>query len=271
MKQSLKILVLVGSVAGLAEAANLNQRAAEVFDKRNRVMEPPPKALKANAESKDLRLKSEVERVERGLQTAAETQPEVQNVTPLNEIQENERRYDPQKSSRANLAAKFKSRDSLRRGKGFSGDRIFGLGFVGAGAYGIFATEIDFGINDDFAIGGGVGTGMSYSTWGLHGRFYLRQGEEINTFLQFGYANWFLGRAPSNEQELAPSYLAQRFFLDRYGRLSGNQRIHLIYPAIGVLYQHESGLAMTGQLQYLINMRDFFGGIAGSLGFHYYF
>lgn len=265
-----KFFLTLGFLLVCPSAFALSQRAAEVFDKRNRVMEPPPKSLKANSESKEFRLKTEAERFEKGLQ-ASNDQMETNEVTPMSDGGADNAFPNPQKSSRANLAARFKNRDQLRRGKGFSGDRIFGMGFVGAGAYGIFATEIDFGINDEFAVGGGIGTGMSYSTWGLHTRFYLRQGTEINTFLQFGYANWFMGRAPSSESELAPGYLAQRFFLDRYGRLGSNQRIHLFYPAIGVLYQHESGLAATGQIQYLIHMKDFFGGIAGAVGFHYYF
>jgi hypothetical protein len=239
----------------------VSQTASEILNKKNRVFEPPPKSLKANSEDKEFRIKTEAKRVEEGLKSFPVGDPETNS-----ESQEGA----TTSTSTKTLRSKLKNRDAIRRGYGFSGERVFGLGFVGAGAYGIFAGEIDVAVNDDLSLGAGLGTGMSYSSWGLYARFYMKQ-STLSSFFQAGYANWYMGKAPESAEDLAPYYLTKRFFVSETGRLPQSLRIHLLYPAMGVLYQHESGLAITGQLQYLINIQDFFGGLAGSLGFHYYF
>ncbi len=269
---SLKSVFLLSSVFATLGSAHFamatTARAAEILNKKNRVFEPPSKNLKADRESKEFRYKAEAQRVENGLRN----QPASESMTAGFATESDFENLDSSSTttSSKSLRAKMKNRDSIRRGYGFSGERVFGVGFVGAGAYGIFAGEVDVAVNDSFSIGAGLGTGMSYSTWGLYGRMFLKQGP-LSSFFQFGYSNWFMGKAPNNAEDLAPYYLTKRFFLSENGELPESLRIHLAYPAVGILYQHESGLAMTAQLQYLINMQDFFGGIAGSLGFHYYF
>ncbi len=270
----LGVLVVGNSSIFQSFSWGASANAAEILNRSNRTFDLPPKSLKADKENKEFRVKAEAARVENGLKSEEDNSIAVPTKS-LTTTLPSETDYENLDSSSSttttrSLKSKIKNRDALRRGYGFSGERVFGVGFVGAGAYGIFAGEMDVAVSDNFSVGLGLGTGMSYSTWGLYGRYYLKQGE-LNSFFQFGYANWYMGKAPSSPEDLAPGYLASRFFLDQQGNLPETLRVHLAYPAIGVLYQHSSGLAMTGQLQYLINLQDFFGGLAGALGFHYYF
>jgi hypothetical protein len=152
----------------------------------------------------------------------------------------------------------------------FSGERVFGIGFVGAGPYGIFGTEFDFAVEEQLSVGFGIGTGMTYSTWGLQARKYF-QGGRLNTFVQAGYANWYMGRVSNRDFEVRPQYIAERFFdQDSRGYKEGS-RVHVAYPGLGVLFQHSSGLAAIVQIQYLLSLSDFSGALSGSAGLYFYF
>ena len=150
-------------------------------------------------------------------------------------------------------------------------DRVFGLGFVGAGAYGVFGGEVEFDFGQRWAGGFGLGTGIDYSSWGLYSRYYLRE-ERIRTFLQMGYANWYMGKVPPRGQEVAPSFITNRFFeKTASGGFKADNRAHIVYPGIGVFFQQSDGLAAMVQLQYFISATDFSGALFGSLGVYYYF
>ena len=290
-------LALTISGSAVAEDA----RVDDIFNRQNRVLLAPPKSLLANRENFDERLKSEKSRLGRkpgsnsGLPLANENDddnsdleeaqmapmptvkpigtgptrlnvpsPSVQSRSSLSEGTE--------RTKRASTSVARGSRQKSRETYGFSGERVFGLGLIGAGAYGVFGVETDFAVNQELSVGFGLGTGMTYSTWGLYSRFFLKQGARINTFFQVGYANWFLGKAPTGTGQINPNFLTERFFTrNANGVVLESQRAHLIYPGIGVMYQHASGLAASVQLQYMISIKDFSGGLFGAMGLYYYF
>lgn len=166
-----------------------------------------------------------------------------------------------------------RNRSAIRSDKlssvAFSGERVFGIGFVGGAQYGVFGAEIDFKVDESWSAGFGWGTGMSYSTWGLHARRYLHRGT-FSTFMKFGYANWHLGQVPRDGENVSPQFLVKRF-LGVDGNLVLNKTAHLVYPSIGIDYQHESGIAFHALLQYLVGVSDFSGALYAGAGFFYYF
>lgn len=238
------VVVAFVSVASFARA----ERPLEIFDKTKRVLESPKK----NIDSKNPNVAARVESEKaRGLSAELETV----EVTPSLSVQEFIERRSAIRSEKLSRAA-------------FSGERTFGIGFMGAGAFGVFGTQFDFAAGDAMSIGFGIGTGMAYSSWGAHARVYLAEGR-VTSFFEGGYAQWHLGKVPSN-LSASGNYLMDRFF-SRDGVIGANQTAHLLYPSLGLLFQHASGLAALAQIQYLIHVRDFSGGLFAGGGLFYYF
>ncbi len=148
---------------------------------------------------------------------------------------------------------------------------MLGLGFVGAGAYGLFGAELELALTPQWSAGFGIGTGLSYSTWGAYTRFYFSGRESLQAYGQFGYSNWHVGKANSDVADIRPAYLSERFLQDEGGDVPPDATAHLVYPAIGVLYQHRDGLAFGAQLMYFISATSFQGAPGGALSFYYYF
>jgi len=255
---------------------------SKIFDKNQRRLENPPTALRSNDTNADTRYFSGMKRLNRSVGAEDESQSQVppsdanslEVMDPITSISNPQ--PAPTASSRVVIVRDgiSDSRDQKRQASlseyGFNGRRVFGVGFVGAGAYGIFGAEVDFGFGNDWSGGFGIGTGMAYSTWGLHARKTFATGN-LTPYFQVGYANWFLSRNPYREDEIYPLYLGEQFLQDKDGNFKVRKRIHLVYPALGLLYQSESGLAFMMHLQYLISALDFKGALAGSFGMHFYF
>jgi hypothetical protein len=274
---------LIFSALVTLQAQALPEDVSKIFDKNQRRLSDPPSALRSDSTSSDSRYFSGMERLKQSLgaegkedrgPTATEDLEVVEPITPFNAPQ-----AAPQdSSSRIVIVRDGVGSGEIRSEKraarlseyGFHGDRIFGVGFVGAGAYGIFGAEVDFGFGNDWSGGFGIGTGMAYATWGLHARKVFHKGN-LTPYFQWGYANWFMSRDPFREAEIYPLYLGERFLQEKSGDYRAGKRVHLIYPALGLLYQSESGLAFMMHLQYLISVLDFKGALAGSFGLHFYF
>ena len=260
MKQ--KLVGLLASTALLSSSLSFANKTAEIFDKNNRVLEDPPKTLRANEEARDYRIQAEAARLEKRKPASSSDNPAMIITKDLDEVP---------------VQVPYTERP-LRSGRpmysnhGFNGERIFGIGLIGAGAYGVFGAEIEFAALDSWSVGMGLGTGMSYSTWGLFGRYFLKEGEKLSTFIQGGFTQWTLGKASASARPVSPKFLAERFFTQRNDQgVIAAQRANLIYPSVGVLFQQSTGIAATIQLQYLISLKDFSGGMFGALGMHYYF
>jgi hypothetical protein len=149
-------------------------------------------------------------------------------------------------------------------------ERVFGMGFMSAGAYGVFGAEVDFALLEEWTFGFGVGTGMDFSSWGVHSRYVMRKAA-LSPFVELGYANWRLGKVSERTSDALPSYLARRFFEPKEGGGVTSSTAHILYPGIGVSYMFPSGMTLVGQAQYMVQLRDFSGGLTGSAGLYYYF
>jgi len=246
--KTIKLLALTATLMPMLGFA-LSPEAARILSKKNRKLSAPPKSLKANQANVDLRYASGRKRM------AASN--DVQTIPVTN----------PSDYSSQSPTMSFEYSSSASKL-----ERVFGLGFVAAGAYGVFGVETDFSLMDAWTFGFGLGTGMTYSSWGAHSRYLFRQGEALTPFVELGYSNWHLGKLSSREADILPLHLANRFFQKNpNGSLVEGDTAHIIYPGFGVNYIMKSGLAVTAQVQYMIHLRDFSGGLAGSTGLYYYF
>jgi hypothetical protein len=244
---------------------------AEIFNRNNRQLQAPPSSLRSNDTNTETRYFSGMESVQRAVNgTPSTANDELEVMDPIHSQEPTV--SAPRESSRVVVvreARQAKRQDSLRS-YAFNGKRVVGVGFVGAGSYGIFGAEFDFSFGNDWSGGFGIGTGMAYSTWGLHARKYFHTGN-LTPYFQMGYASWLLARQLPPETDIFPLYLGEQFLQNKDGSYRVGKRLHLVYPALGVLYQSESGLAFTLQLQYLISALDFKGALAGAFGMHFLF
>ncbi|MEO5668763.1 MAG: hypothetical protein ABIR96_11945 [Bdellovibrionota bacterium] len=280
------LLYVVALAPALAHA--IPEDVARIFDKKQRQLQGPPSSLRSDETSNDSRYFSGVNRLQRrvGSTTESEETPlpaaSGQDLEVSKPVQAppSGRAFPQQQpkvvivregSSGNGAGTSRQQRREQRIGNyAFDGNRIFGVGFVGAGSYGIFGAEADFGFGNNWAGGIGIGTGMAYASWGFHARHYFQTGN-LTPYFQVGYANWTIHHNPYRESEIYPGYLGEQFLQNKDGSFKVNKSVHLIYPALGVLFQSESGLAFTMQIQYLISALDFKGALAGGFGLHFYF
>lgn len=248
---------------------------SKVFDRNKRKLDSPPSSLRSNDTNADTRYSVAEDSFEDAMQvnTSADGAQQTDlDSQPIQDLSGADESY--QLPSKRKVVVNPELRSQERAAKleeyAFSGKRIFGVGFVGAGAYGIFGAEIDFGFDDEWTGGLGIGTGMSYATWGLHARRFFQQGS-LTPYFQVGYANWVMNSAPRGEKDVFPLYLGEQFLIDSDGNYKVKEHIHLVYPAIGVMFQSSSGLAFQLHLQYLLSALSFTGALAGSFGFYFYF
>jgi len=248
-------LLIAGGLAVASESSAMSRRVASIFDKDKRVMDPPPKSMTADPEvragRKSLPREDEVD----------ESSDEAMATVPVYGTESLEA------SSRPRLRSSRRRKSSSRDFD--SSARVLGLGLVGAGAYGIFGAELEFVFSPEWSGGLGIGTGMSYSTWGVFSRYFFKPGA-FSPFLQMGYAHWQVPGTLGEGERVQPGYLAERFLSDKNG-IKSNASAHIIYPGLGVLFQHPSGLGVMAQLQYFISAPSFQGAPAGSFGFLYSF
>lgn len=268
--KSLPIYSLLGALLMSQSAFALTAAVQEIFDKNNRRLAPPPKSLRADRANMDYRYSNGAERADElkrknGYGGAVAEAPNDEDYEKLNTPVRAP--LSPDSYSESSTSTRRHNRKIV---SSFSGERIFGLGFVGGGAYGVFGLESDFTVAPQWSAGVGVGTGMAYTTWSAYGRYYFKE-SAWNPFFQIGYANWHLQKSSKTGDKISPEFLAGRFFEDKNGNVAEGQRLHLLYPAVGVLYQSPTGFAVSTQLQYFISVNGFTGGLYGDLGFHFYF
>jgi hypothetical protein len=246
------------AISLVPSAMALSPEAASILSKKNRRLESPPKALRASEANVDLRYASGRSRLA--------SSPSAQDSADLESVPVT----SPNDYINTPIGGSSMSFDySPNRSKL---DRTFGLGFVSAGAYGVFGAEVDFALLDEWTFGFGVGTGMNYSTWGLHSRYLLRKSSAFTPFVELGYANWRIEKVSNRGGDVMPSHLAQRFFSKNSdGRLISGDTAHIVYPGFGISYMLSSGLTLSAQGQYMIHLGDFSGGLTGSAGIYFYF
>jgi hypothetical protein len=276
------LLALVAAAAPTQPAWAVSRKVAEIFRKDNRELPPPPKSLRASAADPDERFKAGVSRLT--------DKPAAASTPKASVVKKNEEDDDAPEtvsvkapsvdestwSTLPKASATESARPSLRRARphrdyvSFDGRRTFGIGFMGAGAYGVFGAEVDFGLNEQWTAGFGLGTGMSYNTWGAHARYFI-QTAKWSPLIEGGFARWNMGKVPVDGESVIPNHISQRFFADSNGVIPSPRAIYILYPGVGVLYQHRSGLAALLELQYFIHASNFAGGLFGTTGVYYYF
>lgn len=245
----------LSNVPNTQAAESLSPEALRVLSKKNRKLEAPPKALKASEANVDLRYASGQRRLSANDSQSDNLELETIPVTnPSDYIQK----------PGTGMSFDYSGRRSSKL------DRVFGLGFVSAGAYGVFGAEMDFALMQDWTFGFGLGTGMDYSSWSAHSRYLFRKAA-LTPFVELGYANWHLGKVSERNQNLVPSSLAKRFFSKNGAAPTGDETAHIIYPGFGINYLLNTGLSLIAQAQYMIHLGDFSGGLTGSAGIYYYF
>jgi len=242
----IKSIVIFSLFLG-AHSNAIAPEAQRILNRQNRRIDSPPQGLKANNAALDYRYAAGVERTQSAVNESSapiETVP-VQSV------------YDGQTIPQSKMAP----RDERGLGQ-YLGDRNLGIGFISAGAYGVFGTEVDLAIDRHWSAGLGIGTGMTYRTWGFHSRYLFRP-SSLTGFVEAGYTNWYLHKASITGEAVYPQHMAQRFLSDSSGKYVSGARAHLVYPGFGILYKHRSGMGAIAQIQYFINTS---GGLQGALG-----
>ncbi|MBI4404399.1 MAG: hypothetical protein HY537_09575 [Deltaproteobacteria bacterium] len=142
----------------------------------------------------------------------------------------------------------------------------FGFGFSAAGPLSVLGLEFDFNITEQLSVGGGIGTGLDYSTFMVKGK-YLLLGKWVSPYFAAGLARWWTGG--TKEEKLSPSVLANKF-LDGEDLRDGFS-VFIFYPAVGVQFMHPIGIAVFVEAQYLFKMVSFANGTYAGLGAHWYF
>lgn len=261
MQNRNSIIVTVLGLFLIPQAMALSPEAANILSKKNRRLQAPPRALRASEANVDLRYASGRSRLASSNSSSSYgSELESVPVTSPNDY------INTPPGGSASMSFDYGNGSNSKL------DRVFGLGFVSAGAYGVFGAELDFSLLDEWTFGFGVGTGMNYSSWGLHSRYLLRKSAAFTPFVELGYANWRLDKISSRRGEVLPAHLAERFFSkNKSGRLDQGDTAHIVYPGFGVSYMLASGLSLVGQAQYMIHLGDFSGGLTGSAGVYYYF
>lgn len=143
----------------------------------------------------------------------------------------------------------------------------FGFGFSAAGPLSILGMEVDVNVTEEISIGGGIGTGLDYSTFMVKGRYFLL-GKSVSPYFGAGFARWWTSR--SIDKNIGPSVLVDEF-LSESEDLSKGFSVYTFYPLIGVQFMHPMGLAVFAELHYLFKLFNFANGTYAGLGMHWYF
>ncbi len=146
-------------------------------------------------------------------------------------------------------------------------EKRFGFGFSAAGPLSLLGIEFDFNVTPEVSIGGGMGTGLDYSTMMVKGRYFLL-GKTVSPYIGVGLARWW--SQGTNEKNLSPSIL-QKKFLKPGSDLSDGFNVFLVYPVIGVQLMQPNGLSVFAEVQYLIKLLTLANGAYAGLGMHWYF
>ena len=145
-------------------------------------------------------------------------------------------------------------------------NKRFGIGVSAAGPLSVLGVEIDINLTEQFSIGGGIGTGLDYSTFAVKGKYYLL-GETVCPYFAAGLARWWTNG--TKEKNIGPSVLANKF-LDTYDYTNGFN-VWILYPAVGVQFFHSMGFSVYAELQYLFKLFSFSNGTYAGMGVYWYF
>ena len=142
----------------------------------------------------------------------------------------------------------------------------FGIGVTAAGALSVLGVEIDINLNENLSIGGGIGTGLDYSTLDIKGKYYLL-GESVCPYFSMGLARWWTNGTKA--KTIGPAVLANKFLDTR--DYSNGFSVWILYPAVGVQFFHAMGFSVFAEVQYLFKLFNFSNGTYAGMGVYWYF
>lgn len=143
----------------------------------------------------------------------------------------------------------------------------FGVGISAAGPLSVIGMEFDVNVSESFSIGGGIGSGLDYSSMMVKGRYFLL-GQSVSPYIGAGLARWWT--SGTKEKNLKPSVLPNRFLSPNQDLTKGFD-IFMMYPVFGVQFLHQVGFSVSAELQYLFKLVSFSNGTYAGLSMHWYF
>ena len=148
----------------------------------------------------------------------------------------------------------------------FKNERRFGAGVSAGGPLSSLGMEIEFNLEPEISIAGGLGTGGSYSTLAVKGRYFLL-GDQVSPYFLMGIARWWSDG--TSERDIGPSVL-KNIFLEGADPRSGFS-VWTLYPGIGVQFLHDSGFSLYAEAHYLFKVPSFSNGTYAGLGMSWFF
>lgn len=148
----------------------------------------------------------------------------------------------------------------------FKEERRFGAGVGVGGPLSALGLEVEFNLDPRFSLSGGVGSGFSYSTFAVKGKYFLL-GDQVSPYFLVGFARWW--SQGTLERDIGPSVL-KNIFLDGVDPRAGFS-IWTVYPGIGVQFMHDSGFALYAEAHYLFKVPNFANGTYAGIGASWFF
>jgi len=146
-------------------------------------------------------------------------------------------------------------------------EKRFGVGISAGGPLSMFGMEVDFNLTPNISVGGGIGTGLDYSTAMIKARYFLL-GRSVSPYFGAGFARWW--SAGTLETKFSPQGLTSDFFPNQADFKDGFS-VFLFYPVIGVQFMHAMGLSVYAELQYLFKLVTLANGTYAGLGMKWFF
>ncbi|NBT57618.1 hypothetical protein EBT16_02425 [bacterium] len=148
----------------------------------------------------------------------------------------------------------------------FKNERRFGAGVSAGGPLSSLGMEIEFNLEPEISIAGGLGTGGSYSTLAVKGRYFLL-GDQVSPYFLMGIARWWSDG--TSERDIGPSVL-KNIFLEGADPRSGFS-VWTLYPGIGVQFIHDSGFSLYLEAHYFFKIPNFANGTYAGMGASWFF
>ena len=142
----------------------------------------------------------------------------------------------------------------------------FGIGFSAGGPLSILGIEADVNLTEDFSLSGGLGTGLTYNTGMVKGRYFIN-GDWVSPYLGLAVARWWT--EGTRETKVAPAVLNSKF-LEPGTNLRDGFNVWLVAPSIGVQFMHAMGLSVFAEVHYLFRLFSMSNGTYAGLGLHWY-
>lgn len=148
----------------------------------------------------------------------------------------------------------------------FKQERRFGAGFAVGGPLSAVGIEIEFNIEPEFSLSGGIGSGFDYSSFAVKGKYFLL-GDQVSPYFFAGFARWW--SQGTTQTDIGPSVLKNVFLSGEDPR--NGFSVWTLYPGIGVQFLHDTGFSVYLEAMYLFRLLNFSNGTYAGLGASWFF